>query len=31
MNTILVNGDSLYSCISKSANQDLLLLTDVAT
>ena len=29
MNTVLVNGNSLYNCISKSINKDLLLLTDV--
>ena len=30
MNTIiLLNGSNLYSCITKSINEDLLLLTDV--
>ena len=29
MNTVLVDGNSLYSCIIKSVNKDLLLLTDV--
>ena len=29
MNTILFSGNSLYDCISKSINKDLLLLTDV--
>ena len=29
LNTILVNGNSLYTCISNSVSKDLLLLTDV--
>ena len=29
MDTVLLNGNNLYSCISKSINKDFLLLTDV--